>query len=479
MTIMLPFIETLFIEVSINQKNYIIGLIYRVPNTNFDIFNNTLNNLIEPIRNKYEVILLGDFNIDLLKENDFSREFKNMLQSNYLVPTILEPTRVASITRNGENHVTETLIDNIFINRSTDFKSGLIYSSISDHYPVFATIIHDNPNTQIKSPKLIKSRLIDNFRIRKFKSALQRSYLNSLSNINNAQYAFSQFLSIFDSLYNTYFPLVNKQMKIKSLLKPWVTETLANRIKIKDKLARLYNKGRLNKEIYTGFRNILNTQLRKAKANYFHSEFTKYEGNTKKTWEIINRNIKKSFRDKTINLKENENTIQLDAVPHKFIDYFSNIASQLVSEIAPSDRNAASYLKDRNINSFCMVPIVSKEVEIAISSLKSSGSIFSISAAVLEDTKHIISGILSNIFNLCVVQGYFPEELKLGRITPIHKKGSKTVINNYRPVCNLSPFSKIFERIVYNRMLEFINKNNVFSTTQYGFRRKKWEPRLH
>ena len=261
-------------------------------------------------------------------------------------------------------------------------------------------------------------------------------------------------------------------MKIKSLLKTWVTETLANRIKIKDKLAKLYNKGRLSKEIYTGFRNILNTQLRKAKANYFHSEFTKYQGNTKKTWEIINSNIKKSFRDKTINLKEDENTIQLDAVPNKFIDYFSNIASQLVSEIAPSDRNAESYLKDRNFNSFFMVPIVNKEVEIAISSLKSSGSIFSISAAVLEDTKHIISGILSNIFNLCVVQGYFPEELKLGRITPIHKKGSKTVINNYRPVCNLSPFSKIFERIVYNRMLEFINKNNVFSTTQYGFRKK-------
>ena len=91
---------------------------------------------------------------------------------------------------------------------------------------------------------------------------------------------------------------------------------------------------------------------------------------------------------------------------------------------------------------------------------------------MLEEVTQVLCDILSNIFNLCVEQGYFPEELKLGRITPIHKKGSKTLINNYRPVCNLSPFSKVFERIVHNRMLDFINRNNIFSTTQYGFRKE-------
>lgn len=130
---------------------------------------------------------------------------------------------------------------------------------------------------------------------------------------------FSRFLSTFHLLYDKYFPLVTKLMKTKSLLKPWVTEILAKRIKIRDKLARLSNKGRIDKEIYTVFRNSLTTQLRNAKANYFHSEFFKHDGNIKKTWEIINSSIKKSFRAKTINLKENENTIQLNAVPNKFI----------------------------------------------------------------------------------------------------------------------------------------------------------------
>ena len=90
---------------------------------------------------------------------------------------------------------------------------------------------------------------------------------------------------------------------------------------------------------------------------------------------------------------------------------------------------------------------------------------------MLEETKFIISNVLSNIFNLCVSQGYFPEELKIGRITPIFKKGSKTLINNYRPVCNLSPFSKIFEKFVRNRIIEFIN--NFFQAHNLGLE-KEW-----
>ena len=74
----------------------------------------------------------------------------------------------------------------------------------------------------------------------------------------------------------------------------------------------------------------------------------------------------------------------------------------------------------------------------AITQLKSSNSLLSISTAVLEGVKNVVSQYLSHIFNLCVNQGYFPDELKLGCVTPIHKKGCKLIVNNYRPVCNLS-----------------------------------------
>ena len=94
-----------------------------------------------------------------------------------------------------------------------------------------------------------------------------------------------------------------------------------------------------------------------------------------------------------------------------------------------------------------------------------------ISASVFKQGKSIISDILAYIFNLCVTQGYFPIELKTGCLTPIFKIGSKKDVSNYRPVCSLSPFSKIFERVTYNRMIDFIEKNNILSNTQFGFRK--------
>ena len=75
MKVIQPFMEALFIEVFFNNRKYMIGLIYRVTNTNINSFIDGLNEMIEPIENKHEVILMGDFNIDLLQDNRYTRDF--------------------------------------------------------------------------------------------------------------------------------------------------------------------------------------------------------------------------------------------------------------------------------------------------------------------------------------------------------------------------------------------------------------------
>ena len=132
----------------------------------------------------------------------------------------------------------------------------------------------------------------------------------------------------------------------------------------------------------------------------------------------------------------------------------------------------STYLRNRVTNSFFYAPCVPEEILKSIFNLKNNGKgIHVISTAVLESCGHIISPILSHIINLCLNDGYFPEELKLGCITPIYKKVEKDLIENYRPVCSLSPFSKIMERIIYDRMITFIDKNKIFSDSQFGFRK--------
>ena len=154
-----------------------------------------------------------------------------------------------------------------------------------------------------------------------------------------------------------------------------------------------------------------------------------------------------------IKLSNNNIIVSNDEVPNAFIEYFTGIAEKLTSQLPTSLNTVSHYLKDRINNTFFMNPIIDKEVSNAISNLKNNGKGANIIATLtLKDNKSTLANILSHIFNNCISDGYFPFELKDGCITPIYKGGKKTELNNYRPICSLSLFSKIFERILYNRM---------------------------
>ena len=67
----------------------------------------------------------------------------------------------------------------------------------------------------------------------------------------------------------------------------------------------------------------------------------------------------------------------------------------------------------------------------------------------------------------------FPDKLKISRIVPIHKKGPKDELNNYRPIAVQSIFSKLFELVIHNRLFKYLNSNKLLSDEQHGFRSGK------
>jgi hypothetical protein len=68
--------------------------------------------------------------------------------------------------------------------------------------------------------------------------------------------------------------------------------------------------------------------------------------------------------------------------------------------------------------------------------------------------------------------GVFPMRLKYSQINPIFKKGDKTDVANYRPISLLTSFSKIFEKVIYNRLQYHLDINNILAHEQHGFRIK-------
>ena len=136
------------------------------------------------------------------------------MHTHLLFPTILEATRVATVLRNGEYHTTETLIDNIFINKQIQYKSGLLHLSITDHYLIFISI-SQSKDTQQNMNNFIKFRNINDESTDKFESELEKLFEETIRHIDEAPRAFTLFYMSLNELYEKYFPIIIKPVKKK------------------------------------------------------------------------------------------------------------------------------------------------------------------------------------------------------------------------------------------------------------------------
>ena len=88
---------------------------------------------------------------------------------------------------------------------------------------------------------------------------------------------------------------------------------------------------------------------------------------------------------------------------------------------------------------------------------------------VIDQIYNHIKKPFIRIFCHSIQLGVFPEKLKLAKITPIFKQGKNEHLTNYRPISVLPCFSKILEGIMYNRLYEYLTKNNLLFDKQFGF----------
>ena len=93
-----------------------------------------------------------------------------------------------------------------------------------------------------------------------------------------------------------------------------------------------------------------------------------------------------------------------------------------------------------------------------------------VSPTVVKAIANYIVKPLTHIFNLSFLTGIITNALKIARLTPVYKANSKENFSNYRPISVLPCFSKILEKLMYKRAVTFLNKYNILSNNQYGFR---------
>ena len=189
-------------------------------------------------------------------------------------------------------------------------------------------------------------------------------------------------------------------------------------------------------------------------------------------FDIIN---KKSFNDSIAELYVDGSVTENPAkiVTH-LNDYFVNIGKKLSDKIEPGKTDFKEYLNGNFLNSMAFQLASPNEIVNIVNDFKSKSSsgIDGIPTTILKSCIHFIAFPLTHIVNSSLQTGCFPHSLKIAKIYPLYKSGDKIDISNYRPISILPSFSKIFEKIVFNRLITYLEHNNILNNAQYGFRKK-------
>ena len=184
------------------------------------------------------------------------------------------------------------------------------------------------------------------------------------------------------------------------------------------------------------------------------------------------RRCKFSSQRRKINGKICDNQL---AMAEYFNNFFCTIGKRLAGKMENSCSQSVTryrYLTNRVSSSIFFEPVDEREIISTINLLPMKKSVGhdNIPVTFIKLVVKIIAPFLTKLINASFELGMFPNILKIVKVIPIHKSGDKQIVNNYRPISLLSPFSKIYKKLIFNRFFKFLDKKSILIPTQYGFR---------
>ena len=246
--------------------------------------------------------------------------------------------------------------------------------------------------------------------------------------------------------------------------------------KKRDKMLNIYKKTNKirDQKYYKKLKYICKKIFIHDKYTYFSLMLDKASNNNKLMWKTLN-----TFTGNTntnpmhpykIKVGDDINTNLLE-ICNVFNDFFVNIIDEIkvsFNVVSPTlnivEDNAFTFSFDKITELQIMKAFTVKRS----SNMETYNSVpYSIIDALKDTFIHFLMGQYNNMVENCI----FPDCLKISKIIPIHKNGSKVDVKNYRPISILPYLSKIFERILADNILSHLMANKLLSNHQFGFRK--------
>ena len=452
---------------------------YRPPNEPFETFDKLEQVLRFFEAEGKEIILLGDTNCDFSTETAGTNQskspvpghikrLKDLYQSFGLKQLITEPTR--------ETENTSTIIDHIAVSNANNIvESGVFKAAISDHHIVYSVRKYQGGIKH--NHKHIHTRQLKNFNKEAFLADSDAVHwpciLVCSDDINVIADKFMRTLSL---VIEKHAPSIERRVSEK--YSPWLSPDLKALFRTRDRIknAAVKAKSEILMNAYRQVRNQAKNMNSRLKREYFTNQLNECEGDLKQTWSTINKLVnKRSKSTQILSLKVGGTVIKdSESIANSMNEYFCSVGDKL-SRTIPDERN--TLLKgDHDINPmavrFTFSPMQHLELLKAMNKFKTSqgSGLDRISSFFLKAGMPILAQPLSQLFNLSLSLGLFPDCWKIARVAPVFKDGPADESSNYRPISVLPVVSRLFEKLIYDQLYHYLDSNKLTFGKQSAYR---------
>jgi Reverse transcriptase (RNA-dependent DNA polymerase) len=451
------------IKLKTNEENINLISVYRPPYSNVTLVSDFLCKFEEILKDcDGTTIITGDFNFDLIDQDANTKKYIDISTSaGFHFLYNCDVTREAS----------KTCIDHVLINNlKKSYEVNIMPYDLLDHKIVITEIISEE-KTKVVTNKHHDRTYIDYYMLKKIMQKENLTYKTTKTLDEN----YEKYCEVIQKAKT----IATKRMKSKSHklkeMKPWFDSEVLSALEMKQYSFNKKPKEPKNEEDlkkiseYKYWRNYVTELKRSKKQKFNESKYKCAEGDPAKQWKWI----KNVMNDWEYNREECQLLKECDT--HKEKTKKINDANEFLCTVGEKLAEGFSTTRIKMLHptcSFNFSTISSHEVEKIIKKAKKSNACGpeELSMNELKAIAPHISHFLADTINTSLKNGQIPKKMKQARATLIHKSGNKSDPNNYRPICNLSMPAKCQEKFVNNQLLDYLEKEKLIDTNQYGFR---------
>ena len=451
-----------------HTKKILLINVYRPPEGNTAQGLAAISDVLDEIddNNKYEVIVMGDFNIDYSKKRTAQYEQANRFETQHqLQQKIVDPTRWSNKTK--------TTIDLIFTNLKYCTSSGVINYNISDHMLVY--IIKKKPRN-CKETKLLKGRSYSDYTSEQLEQAFIQCDLGHVMGETDPNACWNLLKNIITNVADSLCPIRNCRIRTHTVqyLNHHLLELQKDRDYFIDKARKTGDPG--DKFIAGCMVRKARNEVDRARANYYIKLAEQHKQNSKKYWsDIESIEPKINARINGILSERTGERIADQDLPEEINDFFVSIGAKLTGQFRTIRHEDKIFIPDTNPTKFDMGETDRHEVLYnltEITTTKSSGMV-DLSADFLVKSIRFLLTEFTHLYNTIIVKGIFPDDWKVATVTPIPKLPHPQRCGDLRPISILPLPGRILEKIICRKMSKHLEDTNYLANQQCGFRQNR------